>query len=403
LRFLGYGFNDLGRVKIPIHPHRPADIGGDPTRPSESGDFTIEFWIKPTSISGTTCTEGADTWINRNIIVDRDLFGNLSYGDYGISLYGNQIAFGVNNGTSALTICGGTFVSNGFWRHVAVTRQRSTGQMQIFVDGNRVRQATGPTGNLSYNDGRSISNLCGSGGNQPCNNEPFIVLGAEKHDYDPVNYPPYNGFFDELRISNTVRYSANFTRPSTAFTTDANTIALYHFDEGSGNSIADSSGNANTATRFANDLTDTGPNWSTDHPFSIVLATETPPAYQLINITSNALLNRLKAYNGDGLSYLLIGMGTNQITIYTSWNGIVATTPITLVSTGYLVQFRQDASSLFGGGSLSIDHQNILLARITADLSNAFTAEMSARYANYNIQDILSNTSQFTIGVSILP
>ncbi|MCU0482372.1 MAG: LamG domain-containing protein, partial [Anaerolineae bacterium] len=295
LRFLGYGFNDLGRVKIPIHPHRPADIGGDPTRPSESGDFTIEFWIKasPGANTSGTCTEGTDTWINGNIIIDRDLFGNLSYGDYGVSLYGNKIAFGVNNGSSATTICGGTFVANGFWRHIAVTRQASTGNMRIFIDGTQVAQATGPTGNLSYDDTRSISNLCGSGGNQPCNNEPFIVLGAEKHDYDPATYPPYNGFFDELRISNTVRYSANFTRPSAPFTTDANTVALYHFDEGVGNSIADSSGNANTATRFANDQTNTGPNWAIDVPFGGILPTSTPPSYWRITISHNELFNRL--------------------------------------------------------------------------------------------------------------
>ncbi|MBI5302973.1 MAG: Ig-like domain repeat protein [Chloroflexi bacterium] len=36
---------------------------------------------------------------------------------------------------------------------------------------------------------------------------------------------------DEFRISNNVRYSANFTVPSDPFTCDANTLALWHWDE----------------------------------------------------------------------------------------------------------------------------------------------------------------------------
>lgn len=40
----------------------------------------------------------------------------------------------------------------------------------------------------------------------------------------------FNGYIDEVRISNTARYSSNFTPTTGAFTTDANTISLQHFD-----------------------------------------------------------------------------------------------------------------------------------------------------------------------------
>lgn len=225
LRFFGNGVNDIDRVKIPIEPHNKADVGYD---------FTIEFQMKADAADnplGYGAQEGYnDDWTLGHIIVDRDIFGNGDYGDYGISLAGNRIAFGVNNGSWSYTLIGGSNVANGQWRHIAVTRNSTTGQMRIFIDGVQVASATGPTGDVSYRDNRPI--------NQPWVNEPYIVLGAEKHDYDPTTYPPYNGFLDELRISNVVRYTGNYT-PVEKFTDDANTMLLYHFDEPIGNIVYD--------------------------------------------------------------------------------------------------------------------------------------------------------------------
>lgn len=56
--------------------------------------------------------------------------------------------------------------------------------------------------------------------------------------------PDYFGDIDidELRISKVARYSTNFNLPSTSpFTSDSNTLALYHFDE----NVNDTSGNGN--------------------------------------------------------------------------------------------------------------------------------------------------------------
>jgi hypothetical protein len=44
-----------------------------------------------------------------------------------------------------------------------------------------------------------------------------------------------------VRVSNIVRYSGSFIPPNEPFITDDNTVALYHFDEGVGNTIGDSS------------------------------------------------------------------------------------------------------------------------------------------------------------------
>jgi hypothetical protein len=234
LRFYGTGTGDIDRVKIPMSNTAglslPVNIGAT--------DFTIEFWLRFQAGQNTSgpCQEGGDNWINGNIIFDRDIFGGGDYGDFGISLYGGRIAFGVHNGSSGYTICGNTALAANTWYHIAVVRLTS-GQMRIFVNGNLDRQYNGPAGNVSYRVGRGITD------NQ-WYNEPFLVIGAEKHDYDPNTYLSFRGWVDEVRISNVARYASNFTPPSAPFTPDANTVGLYHFDEGSGTTVLDASGAA---------------------------------------------------------------------------------------------------------------------------------------------------------------
>lgn len=52
----------------------------------------------------------------------------------------------------------------------------------------------------------------------------------------------FKGKIDEIRISNTLRYNTEFTPPD-VFTNDQHTLALYHFNEGSGDILKDASGN----------------------------------------------------------------------------------------------------------------------------------------------------------------
>ncbi len=259
LRFYGNGTGDIDRVKIRIDaPERPADIGAT--------DFTIEFWMRavPGENNSGACTGGGDNWINGNTIIDRDIYGPGDFGDFGISLYGGRIAFGVNNGSAGQTLCGATNVVNNQWRHIAVVRVRNTGLMQIYVDGVLDAQTTGPTGDVSYRNGRSTS----------WPKDPFLVFGAEKHDAGPA-YPSYRGWLDEVRLSNIRRYNGNFTRPAAPFQPDANTVGLYHFDEGSGNVINDSSGGGSHGERRFGG-SPAGPVWSTETPFSGPINTPTP-------------------------------------------------------------------------------------------------------------------------------
>ncbi len=228
LRFFGTGRGDVDRVKIPLLDENGRSL---PVNVGET-DFTIEFWLRFAAGENrrSTCAQGEDTWIYGNILFDRDIFGVPSYGDYGISLYGERIAFGVHNGSWGYTLCSSTRLEADTWYHVAVTR-RMDGEMSLFINGNLDKRVQGPPGNLSYRPGRGVA----------WRNEPFLVIGAEKHDYDPGTYPSFRGWIDEARISTIVRYTENFPPPDSPFAPDEYTAALYHFDEGEGTVILDSS------------------------------------------------------------------------------------------------------------------------------------------------------------------
>lgn len=67
-------------------------------------------------------------------------------------------------------------------------------------------------------------------------------LGAKPGEYGPA-WAPFDGTIDEVRISKTARFAADFTPPKAPFASDADTVALYHCDEGAGDVLTDSSGN----------------------------------------------------------------------------------------------------------------------------------------------------------------
>lgn len=214
LRFYGHGSGDVDRVKIPLDaPARPVDVGGD---------FTLEFWMKatPGENGATGCVPGNDGWITGHTIFDRDVYGAGDRGDFGVSLFTSGLAFGVADASAGTGLCGSTPVDDGAWHHVAVTRSAATGEIRLFVDGAPDGSAAGPTGDLAYRDGRS---------GFPA--DPFLVIGAEKHDAGAA-YPSFSGWVDEVRVSSVIRYAAAFAPPAGPFVSDASTVALYHLDEG---------------------------------------------------------------------------------------------------------------------------------------------------------------------------
>jgi len=96
-----------------------------------------------------------------------------------------------------------TTITNSSWNHLAWVRNGSS--FKMFVNGNEEYT----TNSFSSNLGTSRNLWIGS---------------------SYVQTDQYNGHLDEIRISNTARYTANFTAPTAPFQNDANTLLLIHCD-----------------------------------------------------------------------------------------------------------------------------------------------------------------------------
>jgi hypothetical protein len=260
LRFYGNGEADIDRIKVPLNdPARPVDLG--------STDFTFEWWMKanPGDNTSGSCTPGGDHWESGNHIFDRSVAQEDGSGEFGISLTDGRIAFGIHNGAEKDTLCGVTDIADGDWHHVAITRGLD-GSMQIYVDGSLDAEGSGPTGDISYPDDRTETDP----------NDPFLVIGAEKFDADSFLYPSFSGWLDEIHFSSVKRYTTNFTPSTDRISPDGDSEALYHFDEGTGSFINDTSGSwggpSNGVRSYGG--TPAGPEWSTDTPIIVEIPTE---------------------------------------------------------------------------------------------------------------------------------
>lgn len=169
-----------------------------------ANDFTIAFWMK------TTATGGAGTqWYSGNGLVDGEVGG--AGADFGTSLLGSKVAFGVGNPDT--TIQSPTAVNDGAWHHVAVTRNGTSGAMQLFLDGVPQASATGPTGTRTLPTSLRIGS---------------IQTGVRF----------FSGSLDEIRLYNYALTSAEIAR---LFRPRNAPVAVYSFE----NNALDSSGFGN--------------------------------------------------------------------------------------------------------------------------------------------------------------
>ena len=261
LRFYGYGADDVDRIKIrltDLSQGAPADVGAT--------DFTIEWWMRARPADNDTpfaICSSSDAWRAGNIILDRDRAGQGR--DYGVSIAGGRLVFGVHgSGSGELNLCGTSDLDDKKWHHVALQRRASDGWLWMYVDGVLEAEGNGPNGDISYPDDSVPLNQCGG----PCTNDEYLIIGAEKHGIDP-SVRSFSGWIDELRISDLLRYSADFTRPSQPFSTDPSTVALYHFDDSPANNAYDTSGYEGAPSNGSRHVggPSNGPVWSDRIPF----------------------------------------------------------------------------------------------------------------------------------------
>ena len=156
----------------------------------KTGVFTWEMWVR-----------AQDTTFQQISTV---------YGAYGDANPAGRTWIGIDgsnkwtfSGNGGPTIASSTNANNTTWTHLAVVRN-SSNQFNFFVNG----QSQGTSTN-SY--------TIASG---------YVSIGANANSYGL----DYEGYVDEFRISNTARYTGNFTPSTTPFVNDTDTLVLLHMD-----------------------------------------------------------------------------------------------------------------------------------------------------------------------------
>lgn len=188
--------------------------------------FTIEFWVK------TTENRTNSTYWQRPSLISSASSGGPS-GDFGITTNNGYIGIwsGLNSGGDNDFLSTTTQINDNAWHHIAAVNNGT--DIKLYADGML-------QGSISSGLGLST-------------NAAPLAIGSSSLDFSfSGNLGTCNffhaGLIDEVRFSSSVRYTANFTVPSAAFTSDANTVALYHFDGCVGGLVPDASSHANNAS-----------------------------------------------------------------------------------------------------------------------------------------------------------
>ena len=259
-------------------------------------NFTVEGWFYPTESKIARLFD-----FRAGAIVDNALSVNID---------GLTPRAYING---AYRITGNTDLSLNNWNHVAYVRSSTTGT--LYLNGASVGSWTDT---VDY------------GNSKP------LVIGALYNG--EISF--YNGFVDEVRVSNGIaRYTANFGVPTAEFTSDENTNLLLHFNgEDSSNVIVDDA-QVSQDVRFSGGATAN----------FITLADFTDFGGELRSIGSACVYGNFGAY-GDGAGVLMYLISHNFAYI---GNGKSVDNDATTVIQANEVVELNDAKIRFN----SVDHQ----------------------------------------------
>ncbi len=210
--------NAWGRNVLALDGSSDRAVASDTVHPAGSSlqTFTAEAWFYAQD--------------NLTFILTDDAYDIILLYQSGASNNGVGISFRLWSSSSSVSINEFRDVTMNAWNHVAVMFDATTKDMTLAINGN-----IGSAGTYSrsdfYTDG----------------DQDFAVGGVSMSSSST-----FNGYIDEVRVSNVVRYTVDFT-PALTLSSDAQTMCLYHFDEPVGStSFSDSSSNGYTLTGVAN-------------------------------------------------------------------------------------------------------------------------------------------------------
>ena len=196
-------------------------------------------------------------------------------------------------GTGSWTITGGTdgsksdFASN-TWYHIAVVYDGT--DYKVYVNG-------------------SLDLTVSSSTKVGTNSNFYIGKGSTSTQL-------LNGYMDEIRISNTARYTTTFTPSTTAFTEDANTLLLIHSDTTNGSTtFTDDSG---VVGGLGNDASSNTNNWTVNNLVATDQMLDSPtnnfctwnPLYESSYTTSEGNLKWAGSTSTDSITFGTFGVAS---------------------------------------------------------------------------------------------
>jgi hypothetical protein len=195
-----------------------------PTPTTSAANYSLQFdgsndYIRANAVPGTGPLT-VEAWVRPSVNNDDGLLviGANDSAGWSLELNGGRLTLWLSTNQGWRSVQHITPLAANTWYHVAGTY--ASGSAQVFVNG--VASGSASVGTLTQGPQLRIGGLTG--------------------------YQYFNGRLDEVRISNVARYTGNFTRPTASFAPDANTLGLWRFNEGAGQTAADASASGNTAT-----------------------------------------------------------------------------------------------------------------------------------------------------------
>lgn len=170
-----------------------------------TGNFTLELWYYPTSISGDSTV-----WGFRPVGANGPYSTITALNGGSLGYYANT-AFRITSPAAALQV--------NQWNSIAVVRL--SGSTRMYLNGTQTGSTYADTTNY-------LSGSC--------------IIGANDFTQNGLN--PIKGYLDEIRISTVARYSGNYTPATESFTPDSFTKLLIHCDGTNNSTVFTDSSNS---------------------------------------------------------------------------------------------------------------------------------------------------------------